>query len=255
MLKTWLFVFVLLFPVISLAQKIEVSGTVTDSANRRLPFAAVFAAHTTLNTLASERGYYSFRLDPGSYTLIYRLIGQKQVVVKVDLKRDTVIDVKLSPQIYVVKEASAGKKDLAYTIIKKAIAKRSFYQKQLDGYSCNVYLKGVQKLVRGPKRYMRDNVLKALSLSKNGSSIIYQSEASSQFNFSRPNKIKEVLKASRAAGDHPSFSFNRAFDIQTNFYDNLLHWDALSNRSFVSPIARNATAFYRYRLAGSFKDL
>ena len=254
MLKCLLFVCVLLFPVLAIAQKFEVSGTVTDSSNKRLPFAAVFAEHTTLNTLASERGFYSLSLDPGSYTLIYRMLGQKQVVVKVNLTQDTVIDVKFNPQIYRIKEASAGSKDPAYNIIRKAISKRRFYKKQIDGYSCNVYLKGVQKLVSGPKRYMRDNVIKALSLNKNGSSIIYESEANSQFNYSRPGKVKEILQGSRAAGDHPSFSFNRALDIKTDFYDNLLHWDALSNRSFVSPIAYDALSFYRYKLAGSFKE-
>lgn len=254
MLKSLLFIAVLLFPLHMLAQQHEVSGTITDVAGKRLPFAAVFAEHTTLSTIANERGFYQLRLGPGNYTLIYRLTGQKQYSVKVDLKQDTVIDIKLNPEIYLLKEASAKGKDPALAIIRKAIAKRRFYLKQVDGYSCNVYLKGVQKLVSGPKRYLRDNVIKALSLNKNGSSIIYQSEATSQFNFSRPDKIKEILQASRAAGDHASINFNRALDVKTDFYQNLLHWDALSNRSFVSPIAANALLFYKYKLRGSFTE-
>ncbi|MVN23248.1 DUF5686 family protein [Mucilaginibacter arboris] len=254
MLKRLLFVCLLLFPVLAFAQQAEVTGTITDSTGKRLPFSAVFAEHTTLGTLANERGFYRLRLAPGTYTLIYRLIGQKQSSVKLNLKQDTVIDIKLAPEIYHLKEALVTDEDPAYAIIRKAIAKRQFYRKQVDGYSCNVYLKGVQKLVSGPKRYLKDNVIKALSLNKNGSSIVYESEASSQFNFSRPNKVKEVLLASRTAGDHASLSFNRALDIKTDFYDNLVHWDALSNRSFVSPIASNALAFYRYKLVGSFTE-
>jgi uncharacterized protein YpiB (UPF0302 family) len=254
MLKSLLLVCVFLFPLLVLAQQQEVVGTITDAKGKRMPFAAVYAEHTTINTVANEWGFYRLRLDPGSYKLIYRLIGQKQAVVKLDLKQDTTINVKLTPEIYVLKEVSIGAEDPANAIIRKAIAKRRFYLKQVDGYSCNVYLKGVQKLLSGPKRYLRDSVIKALSLNKNGSSIIYESEANSQFNFYKTRQIKEVLLASRAAGDHASINFNRALDIKTNFYQNLQHWDALSNRSFVSPIASNAFGFYRYKLRGSFTE-
>ncbi len=254
MLKCLLYVCVLLFPAFAVAQQLEVTGTITGLNGKRLPITAVFAEHTTIGTLANERGFYRLRLNPGSYNLIYRNIGQKQGIVRIDLKQDTIINIELSPENYVLKKASAKEKDPAYAIIRKAISKRRFYEKQVDSYSCNVYLKGVQKLLSGPKRYLKDSVIKALSLNKNGNSIIYQSEASSQFNFSRPRNIKEVLIASRAAGDHPGVSFNRAFDIQTDFYKNLVHWDALSNRSFVSPIAGNALGFYRYKFRGDFTE-
>lgn len=254
MQKKLLSICVLLFPLFALAQQFKVSGTVTDTTGRRLPFATIFPLHTTLSTVANERGFYQLSLNAGSYTLLFRLVGQKQTAIKIDLKKDTVLDVKLNPEILKLKEVTVTGEDPAYAIIRKAIAKRLFYQKQVQGYSCNVYLKGVQKLVSGPKRYLRDSVIKALSLNKNGSSIIYQAEANSQYNYSQPNKIKEILLASRSAGDHASINFNRAFDLKTDFYDNLLHWDALSNRSFVSPIASNAPAFYRYKLRGSFNE-
>ncbi len=252
MVKSFLFVCVLLFPLLAFAQQPEVSGIVTDNAGKRLPFTAVFAEHTTLGTLANERGFYHLRLDPGFYTLVFRVTGQKQSLVKLNLKQDTIINIKLVPETFLPKEAQASDKDPAYAIIRKAVAKRRYYLKQVNSYSCSVYLKGMQKLISGPKRYLQDNVVKALSLNKNGSSIIYQSEASSQYNFSWPDKQKEVLLASRSAGDHASIAFNRALDVKTDFYRNLLHWDALSNRSFVSPIAHNALSFYRYKLIGDF---
>lgn len=242
----------MLFPVFAFAQQQDISGTVTDQKGKRLPFAAVFAENSTLSTLSNERGIYHFSLGPGNYTLIFRQIGQKQVSVKINLQKDTVLNVVLQPEIYHLKEASVPGIDPAYAMIRKAMDKRRFYKKQVDNYSCKVYLKGIQKLVSGPKRYLGDSVVKVLSLNKNGSSIIYETEANSQFNFSRPHKIKELLQASRAAGDHPSLNFNRALDVQTDFYNNLLHWDALSNRSFVSPIASNAMGFYRYKFRGDF---
>lgn len=254
MLKSLRFILVLLFPVLALAQQHEVSGTVTDSGGRQLPFAAVFAANTTLGTIANERGFYRLRLNPGPYTLNFSLTGQKQHTIKLNLNQDTVLNIKLEPEIYLLKEKFLRDENPAYSIIRKAIAKRRFYKKQVDAYSCNVYLKGVQKLVRGPKRYLGDSVVKVLSLNKNGNSIIFQGEANSQFNFSRARKVKEVLLASRTAGDYASLNFTRAQDVKTDFYKNLLHWDAISNRSFVSPIASNALAFYRYKLIGDFVE-
>ncbi len=254
MLKTLRFIWVMLLPLFAFAQQPEISGSITDQAGKRLPFTAVFAANTTLGTLSNELGIYHLALKPGKYTFIYRLIGQKQAAVTINLQKDTVLNIVLKPEIYRLKEANISGIDPAYAMIRKVMAKRRFYRKQVDEYACQVYLKGVQKLVSGPKRYLNDAVIKALSLNKNGSSILYEIEANSQFNYGGPRKIKEVLEGSRAAGDHPSLSFNRALDIQTNFYNNLVHWDALSNRSFVSPVASNATGFYRYKFRGDFTE-
>lgn len=254
MLRCLLFICGVLFPALAFAQQLEVTGVITDAGGKRLPFASVSVQKTTLGTLANENGFYRLRLNAGLHALVYSFIGQQQSSINVNLTQDTAFNVQLSPEKYVLKTVSKTGIDPAYAIIRKAIAKRRFYLKNVDSYSCNVYLKGVQKLLSGPKRFLGDSVIKALSLTKNGSSIIYQSEANSQFNFARPHNIKEILIASHAAGDHPGVAFNRAFDIQTNFYKNLIHWDALSNRSFVSPIASYAMGFYRYKLVGSFTE-
>ncbi|RYE32082.1 MAG: carboxypeptidase-like regulatory domain-containing protein [Sphingobacteriaceae bacterium] len=254
MLKTLCCIWVMLFSVCAFAQQPDVSGTITDQAGNRLPFTAVFVKNTTIGTLSNERGNYHLALKPGNYTLVYQLIGQRQTSAEINLQKDTVLNVVLLPEIYHLKKAKVTGEDPAYAMIRKAMAKRRFFKKQVKNYSCKVYLKGVQKLVSGPKRYLGDSVLKALSLNKNGSGILYETEANSQLNYAGSTKIKEILKASRAAGDHPSLNFNRAIDIQTSFYDNLLHWDALSNRSFVSPIASNAMGFYRYKFRGDFTE-
>ncbi len=254
MLKIFCCIWVMLFPMFAFAQQPEISGTITDQGGRHLPFTAVYAANTTLGTLSNEHGIYHLSLKPGNYTVVYRLIGQRQATVKINLQKDTMLNIVLQPEIYRLKEARVSGIDPAYGMIRQAMAKRRYYRKQVADYACDVYLKGMQKLVSGPKRYLNDAVVKALSLNKNGSSILYETEANSRFNYGGPRKIKEVLHGSRAAGDHPALGFNRALDIQTNFYNNLLHWDALSNRSFVSPIAANAMGFYRYKFRGDFLE-
>src|SRR5690606_42125742 len=49
-----------------------------------------------------------------------------------------------------------------------------------------------------------------------------------------------------------AFSFNRASDLQLNFYEN--HQpviEGLSSRPFVSPIAQNALSYYHYQYMGT----
>jgi hypothetical protein len=77
MQKILLVVCILLFPLLAVAQQREVSGIVTDAAGKRLPFASVYAENSTLNTLANEGGFYTLRLVPGSYKLIFGQIGNQ----------------------------------------------------------------------------------------------------------------------------------------------------------------------------------
>ncbi|RYE16660.1 MAG: hypothetical protein EOP42_33570, partial [Sphingobacteriaceae bacterium] len=68
MSKIFLFFCIFLFPAMVLAQqKRQVTGIVTDNRGVRLPFAAVFAENTTINTVANEQGFYRLRLNPGPY--------------------------------------------------------------------------------------------------------------------------------------------------------------------------------------------
>jgi hypothetical protein len=58
------------------------------------------------------------------------------------------------------------------------------------------------------------------------------------------------MVSSKVSGSNRAFSFNRASDFKVNFYENLLNWDGLSNRPFISPIADNALFYYNYKYMG-----
>jgi hypothetical protein len=52
----------------------------------------------------------------------------------------------------------AGAEDPAYAIIRKAIKKRKTYLNEVKAFSCDVYIKGLQKLLETPKRFMGRNL-------------------------------------------------------------------------------------------------
>ncbi len=238
----------------SFCQQYLISGKITDTQGNPVPFTSVYITNTTKGTSANDKGLYQFRVQPGTYDVVYRFVGFKQkvetlTVGSANLQHNVVLD----KEIYQLKEVSVGGggEDPAYAIIRKAIRKRKQYLTELKAYSCDVYIKGVQKLLSAPKKILGRDVQKVLQLDSNRQGIIYLSESESHFNYEEPGKIKEIMVSSKIAGRNNSFSFNRASDLQLSFYQNLIEIRGLSNRGFISPVADNALFYYRYKLLGT----
>jgi len=136
-------------------------------------------------------------------------------------------------------------------MIRQVINKREYYLEQVQAYKCIAYIKGVQKLVRAPKGLMGENVASALSVDSTGKGILYQTESISDFSFKQPGKFKEVMVASKSAGQNAAFSYNKASDLSANFYENVFSVPGLSSHGYISPFAKNALRFYNYFLVGT----
>src|SRR5690606_31521434 len=80
------------------------------------------------------------------------------------------------------------------------------------------------------------------------SGILYLSETVSKLTFQKPDKMKEVIVASKVSGNDNGFSFNNAASVNFDFYENYVPF----NINVVSPIADNAFNYYRYKLEGTF---
>jgi hypothetical protein len=190
----------------------------------------VYVKNTTKGTSANSEGGYTLNLKPGQYDVQYRAMGYKQESRKVDLKANQSIDIVLKGEDYQLKEVSirAGAEDPAYAIIRKAIKKRKTYLNEVDAYTCEVYIKGLQKLLAAPKKFLGVDVQKMArenGLDSNRRGIVYLSESQSKYSFMRPDKVHEELISSKVSGSNRAFSFNRASDLQVNFYENLQVWE------------------------------
>ena len=253
-----LFVF-LLFLLVSHglhAQKVILKGKITDPKGLPVPFASVYEMNTTTGTSANSEGEYQLKLNPGKHTIIFKAIGFSQESRELDLQSEQFISVILTGAIYELKDVvvRAFSEDPAYEVIRNAIRERNYYLNETEEYTAEVYIKGMQKLLGAPKKFLGrniDDLGKQIGLDSNRKGILYLSESESKLSYMQPGKYREVMISSKVSGSNRAFSFNRASDMGINFYQNLLEMEGLSARPFVSPIADNALFYYRYRLLGT----
>ncbi|UEG53667.1 DUF5686 and carboxypeptidase regulatory-like domain-containing protein [Mucilaginibacter daejeonensis] len=247
----FLFFIILTFEVS--AQTFRLSGKITDEKNAPVPFASIYIRNSTYGSITNEDGEYEFKLPAGTYTLVYRCVGYLEHNEKVTItSRVEERNVTLYNEPFVLQaEPGTGKEtDPAVGIMEKVIAKRKYHKDQVDEYSCAVFVKGLQSIVSSPASLMNRSVANALQLDASGKGIIYQSESISKYNFKNPDRVREVMIASKTAGANAAFSYNKASDLQVSFYDNDFVIQGLSSRAFVSPFADNARHFYNYKLVG-----
>jgi hypothetical protein len=226
---------------------------VTDVSGKAVPFAAVYIQNTTQGASANSEGGYSLSLKPGQYVVQYKAVGYKQESRNVDLNQNQIINVSLSTEVYQLQTVNVGGKDPAYAIIRKAIKKRKTYLNEVKAYTADIYIKGVQKLLDAPKKFLGkdiDELARQIGLDSNRRGIIYLSESESKYSYMYPDKVHEVMVSSKVSGSNRAFSYNRASDMRVNFYENLQQWGRLSLRPLISPIADNALFYYDYRWIG-----
>lgn len=238
------------------AQQLTLSGKVTDQGGKPVPFASIYIKNTTKGASANSEGDYSLQLQAGQYEVLYRAVGYKQESKKIGLNSNTVLNVTLAAEAYELKSVTINAKgeDPAYAIIRKAIKKRKAHLSEVKAYTCEVYIKGLQKLLAAPKKFMGFDIQKAgkeIGLDSNRRGIVYLSESESKLSYQYPGQLHEEMLSSKFSGSNQMFSFNRASDAVVNFYENSQNWGGLSNRPLVSPIADNALFYYRYKLLGT----
>jgi len=235
----------------------QITGKITDSSGEAIPFASVYVKNTNKGVSANVDGMYSITVDKGSVILMYKAIGYKSAERTITVNGNVIANQTLAAESYTLKgvEVKSNAEDPAYEIIRQAIKNRKKHLNEVNEFSTDVYIKGLQKLVGAPKKFFGFDVQKTLELDTNRKGILYLSESQSTFSFKRPNKVKEIMVSSKVSGSNNAFSYNKASDMIINFYENLLlEGSGLSSRSFVSPIADNAMFYYKYKLLGSTEE-
>jgi hypothetical protein len=257
--KLLLSLFLVLFSMVLSAQQVLVSGKITDEKNQALSFSSVLVKGSTQGTNANADGFYSLKLSPGTYELIFQYVGYKKKVEKIVVEGNTIKNVSLSPESYELKEVVIKDgEDPAYAVIRAAIKKRKFYLNEVNAFTCKAYIKGLQRLKDFPKK-----MVKLINAMNSGGEkidstllgVVYLSESETKYHYRKPNDEKEIMYSSRVSGDNKAFSFNQVSDMKFSVYENLITLDGLSDRPFISPINENALLSYRYKLLGTtFED-
>jgi hypothetical protein len=238
------------------AQQVSLSGKVIDANGKPVPFASVYIKNTSKGASANSEGDYSLSLQPGGYEVQYKAVGYKQESRKIDLKSNLILNITLADEVYELKAVTINAKgeDPAYAIIRKAIRKRKAHLSEVKVYTAEVYIKGLQKLLAAPKKFMGadiNQIGREMGLDSNRRGIIYLSESESKLSYQYPDQVHEEMITSKFSGSNRMFSFNRASDAQVNFYENYQNWNGLSNRPLMSPVSDNALFYYKYKLMGT----
>ena len=239
--------------------QVTLSGKIIDENGKPVPFASVYVKGSTKGTSANVDGDYLLKLQPGQYDMLYRAVGYKQVSQSVNLEKNTVLNITLKAELYELGAVtiSASGQDPAYAIIRKAIRRRKAHLSEVKAYTAEVYIKGLQKLLAAPKKFMGadiNQIGREIGLDSNRRGIIYLSESESKISYQYPGQIHEEMISSKFSGSNRMFSFNRASDARVNFYENLQDWGGLSNRPLISPISDNALFYYKYKLLGTTNE-
>lgn len=248
-----------LFTNIVFAQESRLHGLISDVNGGAIPFATIIKKGSSMGTSANKEGYFNLSLPKGRYELSISAVGYKQKTITINLPHPDSLLIQLDPEIYTLQEVVIGnQEDPAYEIIRKAIKKRPYFLEEAGAYQARVYIKGLQRLLKAPKKFFGinvDEVGEEMGLDSARRGIVYLSESESKITVKPPKEFKEEMISSKISGDNKAFSFNRAAELQLNFYENYQDViEGLSSRPFVSPIADNAMAYYRYQYLGKAKE-
>jgi hypothetical protein len=241
----------------AVAQQYQISGKVTDQLSEIIPFASIYIKNTTSGVSANVDGSYKVTVDKGKITLIFKAIGYKTTEREVNVTENVLLDQKMETESYTLKDVTIrpNAEDPAFEIIRKTIQNRQKHLNEVEAYSSHVYIKGVQKLVSAPRKFLGRDIQKTFDLDTNRQGIIYLSESTSNYSFKRPGQVHEEMLSSKVSGRNNGFSWNKASDLSINFYENLvLEGTGISARSFVSPIADKALFYYNYKLLGKTEE-
>lgn len=245
-LKYSLFFILCIIAQVAQAQQVfTIQGKVTDKKGEMLPFASVYVKGTSQGTTTNEQGNYAIQLPSGSYEMVYQYIGFKVTTQKLTVQKDLKVDVVLEAETLKLKEivVVASDEDPAYPIMRKAIRNRKKHLWEVKKFTCDTYVKGLQRLGDAPDKLLGMAV-------EVDTGIVYLSESVSKLSYQN-KKYKEKMISSKISGNSRGFSFNRASDMKTELYHNMV---GLGERGIVSPVAYNAMLYYRFRYEGFFEE-
>ncbi len=259
MKKTSYLILFLLLPAFIYAQNIVINGKIIDKNQSPIPYGSVYLKNTSIATSANADGEFKLSVPTGNQTLVFKAIGYKMQEKTISASKNESLLIELVDEAFNIENVTitAGAEDPAYAIIRNAIKKRKQHLNEVKEFSTGVYIKGMQKMLQAPKKFLGQDIQKMsaeMGLDSNRQGIIYLSESESIYNFKAPNNVHEEMISSKVSGNNRAFSFNRASDLKVDFYENLQEWDGLSLRPLVSPIADNALFYYKYKYLGASEE-
>ncbi|MEM0541123.1 DUF5686 and carboxypeptidase regulatory-like domain-containing protein [Flavobacterium sp. j3] len=229
----------------------QIKGTVTDDKGNPLAFVNIFEENTYNGTTTNEKGNFILNVKTENPTLVFQYLGYKSV--KKSLTKNQFsdsVEIVLVEENITLNEVVINKGDNpANEIIRNAIRNKKSNSEKASKFTADFYSRGIFRVKNLPKKILGqklDFFDEIIDSTRSG--ILYLSETVSKVTFQKPDKLKEVIIASKVSGNDNGFSFNSASSANFDFYDPYLEFDA----NIISPVADNAFNYYKYKFEGSF---
>lgn len=234
----------------------QVKGIVTDAKGARLPYTNIYIKGTSNGTSANAEGEYTLEIANGRYEIVFQHLGYQQRIEAVNvLGANVTLNVSMKETQYEIKEVVVNpNEDPANAVIKKAIERRKYFLNAVSSYSCDAYVKGMQRLTAVPAWAEKRLKGYGIALNKNGTAIMYLSESKSKLYYKKPNKFHEVVYSSKVSGKSQGFTYNSAQDFYFNFYERNITIPVIATRPFISPLSESAFQYYKFHMLGAYKE-
>lgn len=255
-----LFCLLTLFFTLTIQAQFQVSGIVTDSNNKPLPFATITTTDNS-NTITDVDGKFIFKTltKSGNFTVSY--IGfQTKIIALAENKK--FYSVSLSQKTDDLKEVIVSNENPALTIIRKVIANKNNNnpQKRLKSFDYKSYNKlivtanpdSIDGRIDSSAVY-KDFDKKKINIDSSDYKFkeiiskqhLFQTEKVSQYQFGN-NKLKETVLGTKIAGFKNPIYEVIAFNLQSiSIYDNKYE---LFETKYENPISNTAPSTYNYKL-------
>lgn len=245
-----IFLCLCIFPCLLHAQFFKVTGKITNSKSEPLPFASINVKELQYGTISKENGGFELKLEAGKYDIAVTMIGYKSILITVVVSRDMNQNFILDPDYS--KDLSEviikGKlKDRSEEIIRNVIRHKDDLQSAAGPYSCQVYVRAMQKDSFGVKKKKQKIDTSILALEAAEMSKLGMAEISLKYDKGSSGQIKEERLGVSKHGNPESLFYLSATEGDFSLYNNLLNIRSIAAIPFISPISYSGLIAYRYR--------
>jgi uncharacterized membrane protein len=133
---------------------------VNDTAGVSIPFVSVYVKNSTYGVSGNQKGDYLLQLKPGSYTIVFSLVGYTKEERNIQLRQGETrnLDVVLREQSELMPlEIYSDTRDIAREVVGEARERRASYREKIQNLEFHTYMK-----ISLEKQSPNDSATKAL---------------------------------------------------------------------------------------------
>lgn len=253
-------IFLIISLTYSIAQK--VSGVVFNEQGIPISSVNVMIVENGQSTYTDSQGEFNLTLSPGKYTFVFQFLGYEINKFPLEVKMDTLIQVKLSPKLEKIDLVEIKSKKLgADEIMEKASSRRKIHQNKMDSL---ILLTHVKLYLKQENNVDEDSVSSIL-ISRE--SRIYQNQEQFKEVILYEKEWSEKATESRfSANKGGPFANNNRYWQATNpaiyglnreennfdFYNPWIKISTLSEAPLISPLNTLANLYYNFDIDSTF---